>query len=71
MDINDNTPQFTEAEYRREVSETTPVGSGVLTISATDPDLNSRVFYKISGAANPTTLQLFEIDSESGTIILL
>jgi hypothetical protein len=45
------------------------MGTSVLTISATDKDLHSRLFYKLSGAANAISLQLFEIDSETGTKI--
>lgn len=67
LDINDNTPEFTQSEYKADISESAAIGSSVLMISAVDIDLNSRVFYKISGAANAITLDLFEIDSETGT----
>ncbi|XP_061184166.1 protocadherin Fat 1-like isoform X2 [Saccostrea echinata] len=68
LDINDNTPEFTEAEYKRDISESVAMGTSVLTISAKDEDLNSRLFYKLTGAANAISLQLFEIDSETGVI---
>lgn len=67
LDINDNTPEFTQSEYKADFSESAAIGSSVLMISAVDIDLNSRVFYKISEAANAITLDLFEIDSETGT----
>lgn len=67
LDINDNTPEFTQSEYKADISESAAIGSSVLMISAVDIDLNSRVFYKISEAANAITLDLFEIDSETGT----
>lgn len=67
LDINDNTPEFTQSEYKADISESAAIGGSVLTISAVDIDLNSRVFYKISGAANAITMDLFEIDSETGT----
>lgn len=69
LDINDNTPEFTEAVYKKDISESVSMGTSVLTISATDKDLHSRLFYKLSGAANAISLQLFEIDSETGTKI--
>ncbi|XP_056011143.1 protocadherin Fat 1-like isoform X5 [Ostrea edulis] len=68
LDINDNTPEFTEAVYKKDISESVSMGTSVLTISATDKDLHSRLFYKLSGAANAISLQLFEIDSETGVI---
>uniref|UniRef100_A0A8C3RXI4 Protocadherin gamma-C3 n=1 Tax=Chelydra serpentina TaxID=8475 RepID=A0A8C3RXI4_CHESE len=48
-DINDNTPQFERASYEVVVKENNQVGEILVTVSATDPDLdqNSRLSYSV------------------------
>uniref|UniRef100_A0A452IZ84 Protocadherin gamma-C3 n=1 Tax=Gopherus agassizii TaxID=38772 RepID=A0A452IZ84_9SAUR len=48
-DINDNTPQFERTSYEVVVKENNPVGEILVTVSATDPDLdqNSRLSYSV------------------------
>lgn len=60
-DVNDNAPEFSEAEYRAEVWETEAPGASLLTVSAADPDgeANGRVTYSIlqqSPASDPPRL---------------
>ena len=48
-DINDESPQFVKKEYRKSVSESADIGTGVLHVSATDSDFPSggRLTYSI------------------------
>uniref|UniRef100_A0A4W5PG36 FAT atypical cadherin 1 n=1 Tax=Hucho hucho TaxID=62062 RepID=A0A4W5PG36_9TELE len=73
-DENDNSPVFTQTEFRGVVSESAPVNSMVLTngksplvIQATDADsdLNGRLVYQI---VEPYALDYFAIDSSTGAI---
>ncbi|XP_068062408.1 protocadherin gamma-A6-like [Anomalospiza imberbis] len=69
LDANDNAPVFSQAEYTVRVPEDVPVGSVLVTVTATDADegLNGQVkysFHKISDRAS----ELFNLDSESGEI---
>ncbi|NXJ86452.1 PCDG9 protein, partial [Trogon melanurus] len=71
LDANDNAPVFSQAEYAVRVPEDVPVGSTLVTVTATDADegLNALVKYtfkKISGRA----LEIFHLDSETGEISL-
>ncbi|NXJ67218.1 PCDGA protein, partial [Rostratula benghalensis] len=72
LDANDNAPVFSQAEYTVRVPEDLPVGSVLLTVTATDADegLNGDVkysFHKISDDSSG----LFHLDSDSGEIYLI
>ncbi|NXA15713.1 PCDGA protein, partial [Sapayoa aenigma] len=69
LDANDNAPVFSQAEYTVRVPEDVPVGSVLVTVTATDADegLNGHVkygFHKISERES----ELFHLDSDSGKI---
>ncbi|XP_027761212.1 protocadherin gamma-A12-like [Empidonax traillii] len=71
VDANDNAPVFSQAEYTVRVAEDVPVGSVLVTVTATDADegLNGDVkysFHKISDRAS----ELFYLDIESGEVTL-
>ncbi|NXE16739.1 PCDGA protein, partial [Lophotis ruficrista] len=71
LDANDNAPVFSQSEYTVRVPEDVPVGSAVVTVTATDADegLNGHVkysFHKISDRAS----ELFTLNSETGEISL-
>ncbi|OPJ68624.1 hypothetical protein AV530_009661 [Patagioenas fasciata monilis] len=71
LDANDNAPVFSQAEYTVRVPENVPVGSTLVTVTATDADegLNGHVkytFHKISGRAS----EIFHLNSETGEISL-
>ncbi|XP_063025255.1 protocadherin gamma-A10-like [Melospiza melodia melodia] len=69
LDANDNAPVFSQAEYMVRVPEDVPVGSVLVTVTATDADegANGHVkysFHKISDRAS----EVFNLDSETGEI---
>uniref|UniRef100_A0A8C6ZXF9 Protocadherin gamma-A7-like n=1 Tax=Nothoprocta perdicaria TaxID=30464 RepID=A0A8C6ZXF9_NOTPE len=71
LDANDNAPVFSQAVYTVRVREDVPLGSVLLTVSATDADdgMNGEVnfsFEKISVKAS----EIFHLDTETGVITL-
>ncbi|XP_069725587.1 protocadherin gamma-A10-like [Phaenicophaeus curvirostris] len=72
LDANDNAPVFSQAEYAVRVPEDVPVGSTLVTLTATDPDegTNGHVKYTIKKTKNVAS-HIFHIDSEMGVITLL
>ncbi|NWI13967.1 PCDGC protein, partial [Crypturellus soui] len=72
LDANDNAPVFSQAVYTVRVREDVPVGSTLLTVSATDADdgMYGDVkfsFQKISVKAT----EIFHLDTEMGAITLV
>ncbi|XP_073477029.1 protocadherin gamma-B1-like isoform X23 [Aquarana catesbeiana] len=69
IDINDNTPIFTQEVYKISIKENIQMNSTVLQVSATDGDegVNAEIKYLFSTTAN-TILQMFEINPKSGEI---
>ncbi|XP_016161125.1 PREDICTED: protocadherin gamma-A2-like, partial [Ficedula albicollis] len=67
LDANDNAPVFSQAEYTVRVPEDVPVGSTLVTVTATDTDEG------LSQPRTPTmeTSDIFHLDSECGAITLL
>ncbi|NWI59433.1 PCDGC protein, partial [Calyptomena viridis] len=72
LDANDNAPVFSQVEYTVRVPEDVPVGSVLVTVTANDADegLNGNVKYLIKKATH-LTLQILELDSDTGAIRLL
>ncbi|XP_027527527.1 protocadherin gamma-A12-like, partial [Neopelma chrysocephalum] len=72
LDANDNAPVFSQAEYTVRVAEDVPVGSVLVTVTATDPDegLNGNVKYSFQTVSLQAS-QIFQLDSETGRITLL
>jgi len=65
LDINDNPPEFEFAEYAKNVSESTPIGSQIINVYAVSKDVgpNAEITYEIiSGNEHGK----FEIGSYSG-----
>ncbi|XP_051487527.1 protocadherin gamma-A10-like [Apus apus] len=72
LDANDNAPVFSAAEYTVRVAEDVPVGSTLLTLTATDADAgtNGHVKYSFKKITEKAS-QIFQLDSETGVIILV
>ncbi|XP_054647623.1 protocadherin beta-16-like [Dunckerocampus dactyliophorus] len=71
LDVNDNAPVFSKASYKATISESSPKGTSVITVTASDKDSgsNGQISYLIS----QNTLRLpdvFQINSATGEVIL-
>ncbi|XP_041345610.1 uncharacterized protein LOC121365470 [Pyrgilauda ruficollis] len=71
VDANDNAPVFSQAEYTVRVPEDVPVGSVLVTVTATDADegLNGQVTYSFKKITERAS-KIFHLDSEMGAITL-
>ncbi|XP_068147300.1 protocadherin-like wing polarity protein stan isoform X2 [Drosophila tropicalis] len=63
QDVNDNDPNFNPKYYEANVGEDQPPGTPVTTVTATDPDEDSRLHYEISTG---NTRGRFAITSQNG-----
>ncbi|POI18662.1 hypothetical protein CIB84_017595, partial [Bambusicola thoracicus] len=72
LDANDNAPAFSQALYAVRVPEDVPVGSTLLTVTATDPDdgTNGDVKYTVNKISDKA-LKLFHLDPKTGAISLV
>ncbi|XP_048884480.1 protocadherin gamma-A11-like isoform X24 [Brienomyrus brachyistius] len=72
LDVNDNIPVFSQPVYKTSLPENSPLGTVVLTVSASDADLaaNGDVSYEFERVSDDD-LQLFSIDGKTGEIKVL
>uniref|UniRef100_A0A8D0EJF2 Cadherin domain-containing protein n=1 Tax=Strix occidentalis caurina TaxID=311401 RepID=A0A8D0EJF2_STROC len=72
LDANDNAPVFGQAEYTVRVPEDVPVGSTLLTVTATDADegMNAHVKYSLKQVTEKAS-NIFHLDSDRGAITLV
>nr|XP_033948836.1 protocadherin alpha-3-like [Pseudochaenichthys georgianus] len=74
-DVNDNAPLFSEPVINVYVTENSPVGATIFTITAVDPDLgeNAKVTYSLLDGTTTTILlaSVVNINSETGDIVSL
>ncbi|NXY50201.1 PCDG9 protein, partial [Ceuthmochares aereus] len=72
LDANDNAPVFSQAEYVVRVPEDVPVGSTLVTLTATDADegTNGDVKFSLQKFTMKAS-QIFQLDSATGAISLL
>uniref|UniRef100_A0A673UPZ3 Cadherin domain-containing protein n=1 Tax=Suricata suricatta TaxID=37032 RepID=A0A673UPZ3_SURSU len=71
LDINDNAPEFAKLLYEVQVPENSPVGSLVITVSATDLDTGTygELSYSFFQSSNQV-IQAFEVNAVTGEIRL-
>ncbi|XP_006086525.1 protocadherin beta-17-like [Myotis lucifugus] len=71
LDINDNAPEFAQLLYEVQVSENSPVGSLVITVSARDLDAGTHgeLSYSFFQSSNHA-IQVFEINAVTGELRL-
>ncbi|NWX65283.1 PCDGC protein, partial [Promerops cafer] len=72
LDANDNAPVFSQAEYTVRVPEDVPVGSTLVTVTATDADegLNGQLKYSYQMVSVKAS-KIFHLDAETGAIALM
>ncbi|XP_011836245.1 PREDICTED: protocadherin gamma-A5 [Mandrillus leucophaeus] len=72
LDANDNAPLFTPSEYSVSVPENIPVGTRLLTLTATDPDegINGKLTYSFRNEEDKIS-ETFHLDSNLGEISTL
>ncbi|XP_040429870.1 protocadherin gamma-A10-like [Cygnus olor] len=72
LDANDNAPVFSQAVYAVRVPEDVPVGSTLLTLTATDADegLNGNVKYSLKKITDKASKVLY-LDPDTGSIRLV
>ncbi|XP_027133935.1 protocadherin alpha-8 isoform X28 [Larimichthys crocea] len=72
LDVNDNSPVFSQDVYSVMLDENAPVGTTVIQVNATDLDdgTNGEVVYSFSNSMNQNILNLFDIHQLTGEIIV-
>ncbi|XP_075902646.1 protocadherin beta-16-like [Nelusetta ayraudi] len=72
LDANDNAPIFTKPVYKAILTENSPRGTSVITVSASDKDKGSNgdVTYGVSKSKRRLS-ELFQIDRKTGEITLI
>uniref|UniRef100_A0A3B3UAC4 Protocadherin 1 gamma 31 n=1 Tax=Poecilia latipinna TaxID=48699 RepID=A0A3B3UAC4_9TELE len=72
LDNNDNFPVFSENEYKISLKENSTKGTFVIKLTATDADdgLNGEVTYLFGSRTPESVLSTFEINDESGEMLL-
>ncbi|XP_030001936.1 protocadherin alpha-4-like [Sphaeramia orbicularis] len=72
LDNNDNAPAFSSSLYKTRIPENLPVGTTVLVLNATDPDmdLNAEIEYSLRSKGQDHVLDLFHIDPKTGAILV-
>ncbi|XP_051925278.1 protocadherin-15-like isoform X2 [Hippocampus zosterae] len=69
LDVDDNSPVFSQRAYRAELPENSPEGTVILRLRATDADLGSNLTYRIrSAGAGEEILGLFGVDPVTGDL---
>ena len=70
LDVNDNLPIFSKTLYKTSLAENAPLGTTVVSVTATDADEgpNKDVTYFLNSKDQDRVLDIFEIDSQTGLI---
>ncbi|XP_076994254.1 protocadherin gamma-A5-like [Tamandua tetradactyla] len=72
LDANDNAPLFPRPQYSVSVPENAPVGTQLLTLTATDPDegINGKLTYSFRNEDDKIS-KTFQLDSNLGEILIM
>ncbi|XP_067286804.1 protocadherin-15b isoform X1 [Pseudorasbora parva] len=68
LDVDDNSPVFSQPAYQVTLPENSPVGMVILNISALDPDLDANVTYRIR---TEEARELFAVNPLTGELMVL
>ncbi|KAK1881478.1 Protocadherin-15 [Dissostichus eleginoides] len=72
LDVDDNSPVFTQQTYNVSVPENSPKDTVILQLKAIDADLGSNLTYKISAeGSDQEIVRLFHIDPVTGQLSVL
>ncbi|KAL1261555.1 hypothetical protein QQF64_006820 [Cirrhinus molitorella] len=73
LDVNDNTPVFTQEVYSVTLKENVPVGTTVIQVNATDMDdgPNGDVFYSFGKDIDNRLIKLFDLNYSTGEITVI
>jgi len=69
-DVNDNKPVFKESQIEVHIPESSPIGTSVVQLQATDADIgaNAEIHYVFGTQVSPATKRLIELNTTSGLI---
>lgn len=69
-DVNDNSPEFPQAEYRVQMGENTESGSLIIQLTASDKDIgaNADIQYRLSFHQDASVSRQFAINSSNGKL---
>ncbi|XP_054594001.2 protocadherin beta-16 [Nothobranchius furzeri] len=72
LDANDNAPVFTQKTYKATVTENSPKGTVVATVTASDADegSNSKITYSITNALEDI-INIFKVNEDNGKVTLI
>ncbi|XP_039976634.1 protocadherin beta-16-like isoform X11 [Xiphias gladius] len=72
LDANDNAPVFTQSTYKATVTENSPKGTVVATVTASDADQgsNGKITYSITNTLD-NVRKVFEVNKENGEVLLI
>ncbi|XP_053285311.1 protocadherin gamma-A2-like [Pleuronectes platessa] len=72
LDANDNAPVFTQSTYKATVTENSPKGTVVATVTATDADQgsNAKILYSITNTLE-NIRKMFEINPTNGEVSII
>ncbi|XP_044060698.1 protocadherin alpha-3-like [Siniperca chuatsi] len=70
LDVNDNVPIFTKPLYKTSITENAPLGTSVLTVTATDADdgPNGQISFSLGSKDQDHVLEIFQIDEHTGLL---
>ncbi|XP_062416670.1 protocadherin alpha-3-like [Pungitius pungitius] len=70
LDVNDNSPVFTNEMYSSTLKENAPAGTVVIQVNATDMDIgaNGEIVYSFGHEVDSKVMNVFSIDSNTGEI---
>ncbi|XP_060561268.1 LOW QUALITY PROTEIN: protocadherin Fat 1-like [Ruditapes philippinarum] len=70
IDINDNVPLFENTHYESSFPESTPVGTTLLKVTATDADNNMLIYLLPDCCNSASTRELFDVNAETGEVVV-
>ncbi|XP_028312765.1 protocadherin-18-like isoform X1 [Gouania willdenowi] len=72
-DSNDNSPVFDKSSYVINLVESSPVGTLLIDLNATDADdgTNAKIVYSFSSHVSPKIMETFKINPDSGHLTLI